>query len=55
MQGGRLPHRGITTTEEARRFYGLNLAITGSARPAGDKLEFAVSLVDALNGRDIGN
>jgi serine/threonine-protein kinase len=46
--------RGITTAEAARRFFGATLAITGSAQPAGDKLEFTANLVDTAAGRQIG-
>ena len=40
--------------EEARRFFGVRtFAITGSAQPAGDQVEFTVNLVDALKARQI--
>ena len=47
--------RGITTAEEARRFFGVNLAIVGSAQPAGDRVEFTVNLVDAVSVRQIAS
>ncbi|PWT92768.1 MAG: hypothetical protein C5B56_01850 [Proteobacteria bacterium] len=46
--------RGITTAEAARKFFGATLAITGSAQPAGDRVQFTVSLVDAGTLRQIG-
>ena len=49
-----LRSRGVTSAEEARRVYGANLALTGSAQPAGDKVEFTVSLVDAVTLRQVG-
>jgi serine/threonine-protein kinase len=46
--------RGITTAEAARKFFGATLAITGSAQPAGGKVQFTVSLVEAATLRQIG-
>jgi eukaryotic-like serine/threonine-protein kinase len=46
--------RGILSVEEARRVYGVNLAITGSAQPLGGKLQFTVSLVDTRKVRNLG-
>jgi tetratricopeptide (TPR) repeat protein len=45
--------RGIDTTEAARRFYGVNLVVTGSAQPAQDRVQFTVNLVDAVKLRQI--
>ncbi len=47
--------RGITTAQEAQRFFGVNLVITGSAQPAGDKVEFTVNLLDAMSARQIAS
>jgi TolB-like protein len=46
--------RAIGSAEEARRVYGVNLVITGSAQPAGENIEFALNLVDAVTLRQIG-
>ena len=47
--------RNIASAEEARRTYGVNLAITGSAQPAADKVQFTINLVDAVKLRQIGS
>ena len=47
--------RHITSAEEARRGYGVNLAIAGSAQQAGDKVEFTVNLVDASTLRQVAS
>ena len=46
--------RGMVSVEEARRVYGVNLAITGSAQPLGKKLQFTMSLVDTAQMRQLG-
>lgn len=46
--------RAITSPEEARRVYGVSQVITGSARPAGENVEFTLTLVDAATLRQIG-
>lgn len=45
--------RHIDSVEEARRVYGVDLAITGSAIPAGQKIEFTANLVDAAKQRTL--
>lgn len=47
--------RNIGSAAEARRVYGVNLAITGSAQPAGSKTEFTLSLVDTVKMRQIAS
>ena len=47
--------RGIRSAADAHRLYGVELAITGSVQPIpGEKLEFIVTLVDAVRLRQIG-
>jgi eukaryotic-like serine/threonine-protein kinase len=41
--------RSIVTAEEARRVYGVNLAIKGSVQSSGDKLLFTAALIDTAN------
>ena len=50
-----LRRRGINSVQEARRVYGVNLAIMGSAQPAGDKIQFTVNLLDAITARQIAS
>ncbi|MCC6368490.1 MAG: protein kinase [Bryobacterales bacterium] len=45
--------RSIGSPEEARRVYGANLALEGSARPAGKKLQFTLALVDTATLRQV--
>ena len=42
--------RSIMSVAEAKRVYGVGLAITGSVQPAGDKLLFTVNLIDTVTG-----
>jgi serine/threonine-protein kinase len=44
---------GITSVKEARRIYGVDLAITGSVQPQGGKLRCALQLVDAAGSLQI--
>lgn len=46
--------RHITSAEEAKRIYGVSMAITGSVQPAGGKLQFTVSTVDTAQMRQSG-
>jgi tetratricopeptide (TPR) repeat protein/TolB-like protein len=48
-----LRRRKINTPQEARRFYGANAVLGGAARPAGDTVEFTVSLLDPADGRPL--
>jgi serine/threonine-protein kinase len=48
-----LRRRGVTTPQEARRVFGVNLVIVGTAQTAGDKVEFTVNLMDALKMQQI--
>jgi tetratricopeptide (TPR) repeat protein/TolB-like protein len=48
-----LHRHSIDTAEGARRYYGSNLALSGAAQPAGDKVEFTVKLLDAVKPRQI--
>ena len=50
-----LARRKITNAAEARRMYGVDLAITGAARQAGETVAFTVNLVDAATGRTLGS
>ncbi len=50
---GELRSRHVASADEARRIYGVNLAITGSAQQAGDKVEFTVSLIDTVTLRQL--
>jgi tetratricopeptide (TPR) repeat protein/DNA-binding winged helix-turn-helix (wHTH) protein len=45
--------RGITSAEAARRIYGANLVITGSAQRLGDRIQFTLNLVDTASIRQI--
>lgn len=45
--------RNVASAEEARRVFGVNLAITGSVQPLGDILQFTLNLVDASKLRQI--
>ena len=47
--------RGIASAEEARRVYGVNFAISGSAQSAGGKLQLTMNLVDAVHLRQIAS
>jgi tetratricopeptide (TPR) repeat protein len=47
--------RRITSAEEARQQFGVNLAITGSAQPAGADIEFTISLVDTGKMRQLAS
>ncbi len=47
--------RRIGSAEEARRVYGVNLAITGSAIPSGKAVQFTLSLVDTAKLRQLGS
>lgn len=47
--------RKIGSAEEARRVYGVNLAITGSAIPSGNAVQFTLSLVDTAKLRQLGS
>ncbi len=47
--------RGISSVAEARRFFGVDLAVTGSAEPRGNTLHCTLRLVDAVNGRQIAS
>jgi tetratricopeptide (TPR) repeat protein/TolB-like protein/predicted Ser/Thr protein kinase len=48
-----LRRRGVTTPQEARRVFGVNLVIVGTAQTAGDKVECTVNLMDAVKMRQI--
>ena len=43
-----------TTVEEARRMFGANLVLTGTARPDADQVRFTVHLIDAASKADRG-
>jgi serine/threonine-protein kinase len=43
----------IKTVEAARKYHGVNLALTWSAKPEGDKVEFAIDLVDAAHAKTV--
>ncbi len=45
--------RHIDSAEEARRVYGVDFAITGSAQPLAQKVEFTANLVDTASKRTI--
>ncbi|MCC6391807.1 MAG: protein kinase, partial [Bryobacterales bacterium] len=45
--------RNIGSPEEARRVYGANLVLEGSAQPVGKKLEFTLALVDTATLRQV--
>ncbi|MCZ2149776.1 MAG: protein kinase [Bryobacterales bacterium] len=45
--------RSIGSPEEARRVYGANLVLEGSAQPVGDKLQFTLALVDTATRRQV--
>jgi tetratricopeptide (TPR) repeat protein len=47
--------RHITSAEAARRLYGANLAITGSAQRWGDRIQFNEVLVDTATVRQLGS
>ena len=47
--------RKITSAEAARRIYGANLAITGSAQRLGNLIQFTLNLVDTAKLRQIGS
>ena len=55
--------RAINSAEEARRIYGVNLVLTGSAQPEGDpagnkgsdKVRFTINLVDAVKVRQLNS
>ncbi|HWC96565.1 MAG TPA: tetratricopeptide repeat protein, partial [Candidatus Sulfopaludibacter sp.] len=40
--------RNITAPEAARKFYGANLVVTGTAQQAGDQVEFTINLLDTV-------
>ena len=45
--------REITTVGDARRIYGVDLAITGSAKSQENRIQFTLQLVDAASSRQI--
>lgn len=45
--------RSINTLKEARRVYGVNLAVSGAAVRSGPAVAFTLTLQDAINGRTI--
>lgn len=45
--------RAINSAEEARRVYGVNLVVSGSARQTGSAVEFTLNLTDAVKLRQI--
>ena len=47
--------RGVKSAGEARGVFGVNLAVTGSVRRAGDKVHLTVNLVDAETLRQINS
>lgn len=47
--------RGIATVADARRRYGVDLAITGTAQSQGSCLHFTLQLVDAAQSRQISD
>jgi tetratricopeptide (TPR) repeat protein len=47
--------REIASVAEARRIYGVDLALTGSAQAAGERIRFKLLLVDAAQAREIGS
>ena len=46
--------RAINTVADARRIYGVELALTGSAQPQGSGVHFTLQLVDAAQSRQLG-
>lgn len=46
--------RKISNVAEARREYGVNLVLTGSAQRVGEMIQFSVTLVDAVRMRQLG-
>ena len=47
--------RKIANAEDARKHYGANLVITGSAQRWGERLQFTFTLVDAAKLRQVGS
>ncbi len=47
--------RGIASAEAARRVYGANVAITGSAQRWGDRIQFTLNLVDTATVRQFAS
>ena len=47
--------RNITSAEAARRVYGVNLVITGSAQRWSDRIQFTLNLVDTAKVRQIAS
>ena len=50
-----LRRRNMKTPQEARRFYGANIVLSGAARPAGENVEFTVTLLDPADARPLDN
>jgi len=46
--------RGIESPEEARRVYGANLAIAGTAQPLGKALQFTLNLIETGQLKQVG-
>jgi tetratricopeptide (TPR) repeat protein/predicted Ser/Thr protein kinase len=55
VSSSELRRTSIQTVEAARKYHGANLALTWSARPAGDTVELAMVLVDAAGGRSLAH
>jgi len=54
IPSGEIRRRSISSPAEARRIYGVNLVITGSAQPAGNDFQFTINLIDAATLRQVG-
>ncbi len=55
VPAGEIHRRAIATPREARRIYGVNYAVTGSAQPdSGGNIAFTLNLVDAETQRQTG-
>jgi serine/threonine-protein kinase len=46
--------REISTVADARRIYGVDLAVTGSAKSQGNRIHFSLQLTDAARSEQIG-
>ena len=44
----------INTVAAARKYHGVNLALTWTARPAGNTVQFEMDLIQASTGRSVG-
>jgi tetratricopeptide (TPR) repeat protein/predicted Ser/Thr protein kinase len=54
IPGSEIRRRNISSPAEARRIYGANLVVTGTAQPHGTRVQFALALVDPVKLRQLG-